>query len=86
MLCQCGCGGLTNIIKVNKPEYGRIKGEYSRYILGHRVRLPQRRPGNWKRIDDNIMSVSKEFGSIRLAVMLADRILKRRHQLERGLK
>lgn len=71
MFCQCGCGGLTNIVKTNYTNNGRIKGEYSRYILGHALKL-YRGSGGRKSNDENVMKVSKEFGSIRLSVMIAD--------------
>ena len=34
-LCQCGCGGMTNIIKGRDCQHGRVPGHHSRYISGH---------------------------------------------------
>ena len=34
-LCECGCGQPTKIITMNSKKNKRIKGEYSRFIIGH---------------------------------------------------
>ena len=33
--CHCGCGGLAPIAKATYPKYLHVKGEPTRYILGH---------------------------------------------------
>ena len=35
-LCECGCGHPTHKIRQTKNKFGRVKGEYSRYLYGHR--------------------------------------------------
>jgi len=35
MYCECGCGSVTNIIKVTNRSRGLIAGEYRRYVVGH---------------------------------------------------
>ena len=35
-LCECGCGQTTNKIKQTCTAIGAIKGEYRRYVRGHR--------------------------------------------------
>jgi len=79
MFCQCGCGGITTIVKNNYTDNGRIKGEYSHYIYGHHLKF-YRGPGghNSELHDKNAKRVSRECGSIRLAMLLADRNLKKR--------
>jgi len=37
-LCLCGCGQETKIINRTRLERGRIKGEYSKFIYGHRMK------------------------------------------------
>jgi len=38
--CACGCGQPTNIITISEPRWGRVKGEYSKYVKNHHtVRL-----------------------------------------------
>lgn len=34
-LCQCGCGGETNIAKVTRTNRGWIKGQPKHFLLGH---------------------------------------------------
>lgn len=36
-LCECGCGGLAPISKVNRPERGQVKGQPVRFIKGHQT-------------------------------------------------
>lgn len=38
-LCECGCGKPTKKIKHTINSRGRIKGEYSRFIFGHYLRV-----------------------------------------------
>jgi hypothetical protein len=38
-LCQCGCGGKTNIASQTQAKYGHVAGEPFRYIRGHHNRL-----------------------------------------------
>lgn len=38
VLCACGCGEPTRLIKSNMP--GRVAGAYSRFITGHQFRKP----------------------------------------------
>jgi len=35
MICECGCGRKTNIIKRNDTFSGLVKGTYRRFIVGH---------------------------------------------------
>jgi hypothetical protein len=35
-LCQCGCGQKTKVAKYDNPVRGHVKGEYRRFIRGHR--------------------------------------------------
>lgn len=37
-LCHCGCGGETQIAKVNNTQRGHVAGEPRRYIKGHGAR------------------------------------------------
>lgn len=34
-LCECGCDRKTSLITRTRPEYGLVKGEYRRFIVGH---------------------------------------------------
>ena len=38
-LCECGCGGKTNVSKKTNKRRGYIKGEPIRYIRGHNQRM-----------------------------------------------
>ena len=44
-LCQCGCGGKTNLITKASPKLGQVNGEPWRYIRGHQRR--GHRPSNY---------------------------------------
>jgi hypothetical protein len=78
MFCQCGCGGITSIVKTNYTNNGRVKGEYCRYIQGHSL-IGHRGPGGaFKSKDKDVAATSRQYGSIRLAMLLADRNLKKR--------
>lgn len=37
-LCQCGCGGATNLARATQPERGAIQGEPNLFIKGHSLR------------------------------------------------
>ena len=37
-LCECGCGQVTPIAKRNRPEWGHIKGQPVRFVIGHYAR------------------------------------------------
>ena len=34
-LCECGCGQPTKLITASDPRWGRVKGQYSRFVIGH---------------------------------------------------
>lgn len=36
--CACGCGQLTKIAMKDWPEFGHVKGEPLRYVIGHNTR------------------------------------------------
>lgn len=37
-LCECGCGGVTSLIRQDEPDKGRVAGEYSRFLPHHHWR------------------------------------------------
>lgn len=37
--CHCGCGQKTNVIQFSNKRSGIIKGQYSRFLLGHAQRV-----------------------------------------------
>lgn len=37
-LCECGCGGETNIVQSNHTARGLIKGTYRRFVQGHALK------------------------------------------------
>ncbi len=38
-LCQCGCGERTRLSTVTAKQYGAVKGQPRRFILGHGTRI-----------------------------------------------
>lgn len=42
-LCECGCGGEAPIAKVTCVSKGYVKGQQTRFIAGHHMRLPEYR-------------------------------------------
>ena len=41
-LCQCGCGGVTPIAEATRYKLGLVRGEHTRWILGHQSRKEPR--------------------------------------------
>jgi hypothetical protein len=40
-LCQCGCGGVTNVIRFKSQERGGMKvGQHFRFKMGHKAKSP----------------------------------------------
>ncbi len=48
-LCQCGCGGKTNIATTNNYQTGRMAGEHYLYIHGHEHNAIRKQRPEWGR-------------------------------------
>lgn len=49
-LCECGCGKPTKIITHKSTRLKRVKGEYSRFIQGHHLKILKKSKKHKERI------------------------------------
>lgn len=50
-LCQCGCGRATPISKTTDPARGLLKGQHTRFCMGHRKSMVDKPDEFWSRVD-----------------------------------
>lgn len=59
--CHCGCGQTTTIAKMTNTQYGRVRGEPNRYVVGHTRRVPNAEPLFWAQVDAGADSACWEW-------------------------
>jgi len=76
-LCECGCGGVTEIIKDNDKTRSRVKGNHYRFLYGHN-RKSKRKNGDGKGYISKFIPMHPHSGHNGLVyehTLVAERIL-----------